>query len=176
MGRKLHIGGWVRADGWEVLDANAGAAVDHVGDAGDLGRFPDGTFECLYASHVLEHFDYKDALAKTLREWWRVLGPGGKLYVSVPDLVTLASLLVVKDQFSLDERFQIMRILFGGHVDQHDYHQVGLDADFLAVFLGEAGFVNLTRVPAFGLFDDTSSMLFKGIPISLNVIAEKPPA
>jgi predicted SAM-dependent methyltransferase len=174
MGRKLHIGGWVRTDGWEVLDANPGPAVDHVGDAGDLTRFPDATFDTIYASHVLEHFDYKDALARTLREWWRVLQPGGKLFVSVPDLVTLASLLVVKDQFSLEERFQIMRMLFGGHADQHDYHQVGLDADFLATFLGEAGFVKLMRVPTFGLFNDTSGMLFKGIPISLNVVAEKP--
>jgi predicted SAM-dependent methyltransferase len=174
MGRKLHIGGWVRVAGWEVLDANAGPVVDHVGDAGDLARFADDTFEGIYASHVLEHFDYRDALLGALREWWRVLAPGGTLYVSVPDLVTLASLLVVKDQFSTEERFHIMRMLFGGHADRHDYHQVGLDEAFLGAFLGQAGFVNSRRVPTFGLFNDTSAMQFKGIPISLNVVAEKP--
>lgn len=67
-----------------------------------------------------------------------------------------------------------MRMIFGGHIDRHDYHQVGLDADFLATFLTEAGFVNLRRVPSFGLFQDTSTMLWKGFPISLNVTAEKP--
>lgn len=163
-------------EGWEILDANPGPAVDHVGDAGDLGRFQDASFEALYASHVLEHFDYKDALQRALREWWRVLTPGGKLYVSVPDLTTLASLLVVKDQFTTEERFHVMRMLFGGHADAHDYHQVGLDADFLGYFLGQAGFVNLTRVADFGLFHDSSQLLFKGIPISLNVVAEKPAA
>jgi predicted SAM-dependent methyltransferase len=171
--RKLHIGGWVRTEGWEVLDANPGPAVDHVGNAGNLGQFGDGTFEAVYASHVLEHFDYKDELPATLREWNRVLTPGGVLYVSVPDLAILSSLLVLKEKLTIQERFQVMRMLFGGHVDRYDYHQVGLDADFLATFLGEAGFVNLRRVITFNLFDDTSAMLFKGFPISLNVIAEK---
>jgi predicted SAM-dependent methyltransferase len=171
--RKLHIGGQVRADGWEILDANAGPLVDHVGDAGDLGRFEAGAFAAVYASHVLEHFDYKDALGAALREWHRVLAPGGTLYVSVPDLDVLASLFVLKDKLTIEERFHVMRMIFGGHVDRHDYHLVGLDADFLATFLAEAGFVNLRRVKAFGLFDDTSAMMWKGVPISLNVIAEK---
>jgi predicted SAM-dependent methyltransferase len=42
--RKLHIGGHERREGWEILDANAGPLVDHVGDAGDLSRFADGSF------------------------------------------------------------------------------------------------------------------------------------
>ena len=53
--RKLHIGGWVRTSGWEVIDANPGPNVDHVGDAGDLSRFDTATFTDIYASHVLEH-------------------------------------------------------------------------------------------------------------------------
>lgn len=163
----------MRADGWEVIDANPGDVVDHVGDAGDLGRFETGTFEAVYASHVLEHFDYKDALPAALREWHRVLSPGGTLYVSVPDFDVLASLFVLKDKLTLEERFHVMRMLFGGHVDAHDYHQVGLSVDFLAVFLGEAGFVNARKVRSFGLFPDTSDMIFKGVPISLNVVAEK---
>jgi predicted SAM-dependent methyltransferase len=171
--RQLHIGGRVRAEGWEIMDANAGPAVDHVGDAGDLGRFAAGTFSTVYASHVLEHFDYKDALAATIAEWHRVLTPGGTLYVSVPDLAILASLFVLRDKFTIDERYQIMRMIFGGHVDRYDYHQVGLDPEFLATFLQEAGFVDLRRVPTFGLFDDTSSMLWNGYPISLNVVAKK---
>jgi predicted SAM-dependent methyltransferase len=173
--RKLHIGGRIRAEGWEVLDANPGPAVDHLGDARDLRQFGDGTFDVLYASHVVEHFDYKEELAATLREWHRVLAPAGALYVSVPDLGVLASLLVLKEKLTIQERFHVMRMIFGGHVDRYDYHLVGLDEDFLATFLGEAGFVNLRRVLTFGLFDDTSAMMFKGVPISLNVIAQKAP-
>ena len=172
--RKLHIGGTIRADGWEVLNITAGPIVDHVGNANDLSRFCDGSFAAVYASHTLEHFDYAAELEKTLREWARVLAPGGSLYVSVPDLETLAKLLLVKEDLTVDERFHVMRMLFGGHTDAHDYHLVGLNEEFLAYFLTRAGFAEPRRVPSFALFQDTSELLFKGIPISLNVVATKP--
>ena len=59
MSRKLHIGGQVKAAGWEILDANPGPIVDHVANACDLNVFPDHTFERIYASHneeLLAHF------------------------------------------------------------------------------------------------------------------------
>ena len=176
MVRRLHIGGTIRADGWEVLDANPGPCVDHVGDARDLSRFPENTFDWIYASHVLEHFDYKDALGAALKEWRRVLEPCGTLYLSVPDLDVLAGLLLEKDRLTLDERFFVMQMIFGGHLDRFDYHAAGFNEEFLRFFLRDCGFVNLRRVGEFGLFDDTSSMRFKGVAISLNFIAEKPDA
>lgn len=174
MPRRLHIGGQVRKDGWEVLDANPGPVVDHVGNANDLSRFPDGTFAEIYASHVVEHLDYKDELVRTLKDWHRVLVPGGRLYVSVPDMDVLAELFLAKDQLSLEERFFVMRMMFGGHVDRYDYHVVGLNEEFLGEFLELAGFDNVTRVGDFGLFEDTSAMRFRGVAISVNLIAEKP--
>jgi hypothetical protein len=65
--------------------------------------------------------------------------------------------------------------MFGGHIDQYDYHVVGLNEEFLTDVLNAAGYVNIKKVAEFGLFNDTSSMLFKGVAISLNMIAEKPP-
>lgn len=174
MKRKLHIGGQVRVDGWEVLNAVPADCVDHLGNANDLSRFPDGTFEAVYASHVLEHFDYKDELLKTLKEWHRVLEPGGKLYVSVPDMDVLCRLYIERKQLNGSERFHVMRMMFGGHIDEYDYHLVGLNDELLAAFLQEAGFVGLGRVPAFGFFQDTSLMAFRGVAISLNVVASKP--
>ena len=67
-----------------------------------------------------------------------------------------------------------MRMMFGGHIDEYDYHYVGLSLDILGYFLHQAGYTNINRVQEFGFFDDTSVFKFKGIPISLNVIAEKP--
>lgn len=174
MKRRLHIGGQVRAEGWEVLNALPGDYVDHLGNANDLSRFPDGTFEAVYGSHVLEHFDYKKELLQTLKEWRRVLEPGGKLYVSVPDLDVLCRLFLDRKQLSGNERFLVMRMMFGGHVDEYDYHLVGLNDELLAAFLQEAGFVDIRRVPAFGFFQDTSVMALRGVPISLNVVAGKP--
>jgi predicted SAM-dependent methyltransferase len=123
--RKLHIGGQVRTPGWEVLDANPGPCVDHVANASDLRIFQDNSFEQIYASHVVEHFDYRDQLVETLKEWCRVLMPAGTVYVSVPDLDTLARLFVDRSLLSGQDRFLVMRMIFGGHIDKHDYHLVG---------------------------------------------------
>lgn len=172
--RRLHIGGTVRVEGWEVLNALAGPCVDHLGNANDLGRFADGTFAELYASHVVEHFDYMNELQATLTEWQRVLQPGGLLHVSVPDLDVLCQLMLARDQLSMLERFMVMRMMFGGHVDRYDHHSVGLNEEFLRHFLSAAGFVNIRRVEELGLFEDTSTLKFRGVRISLNMVAEKP--
>ncbi len=173
--RRLHIGGVERAEGWEVLNAVPGPAVDHVGSAADLRRFADATFAALYSSHVLEHLDFKGELQAGLREWHRVLAPGGRLYVSVPDLAVLARLFLA-DGLALEHRFAVVKMMFGGHYDEHDYHQVGFDLGILTHFLREAGVADLERVEDFGLFDDTSRLAFAGVPISLNVTARRPGA
>jgi len=174
MDRKLLIGGTQKAPGWEVFNILPGPHVDHLGDAKDLSRFPDNTFLEIYASHVLEHFDYMGVLLSVLKEWYRVLVPYGIIYVSVPDLDVLSTLLLCREQLTFNERFHIMRMIFGGHIDQHDYHAVGLNQEFLEYFLADAGFMNIRRVDNFSYFKDTSSLLFKGVPISLNMIAAKP--
>jgi predicted SAM-dependent methyltransferase len=173
--RRLHIGGREKRAGWEIVNINPGPDVDHVLDAADLTSFADGSVEEIYASHVVEHFDYKDRLVKTLQEWHRVLAPGGALRISVPDLDVLAQLLLQRQRLDVNQRFHVMRMIFGGHVDAHDYHLVGLNAEFLAGFLQAAGFGSVTRVARHGLFRDTSDMIFAGTPISLNVVAVKAP-
>lgn len=171
--RRLHIGGTVAAENWEVFNSIEASCVDHLGNANDLSRFPDNTFDAIYASHVVEHFDYINELALTLREWLRTLVPGGSVYISVPDLDVLAGLLLDKDSLDIDGRYAVMRMIFGGHVDQYDYHVVGLNEEFLVEYLRSAGYVNMRRVESFGFFQDTSEMLFNGVPISLNIISEK---
>ena len=172
--RRLHIGGRQSIQGWEILDAIERPGVDHVGDARDLSRFADGTFGEIYASHVVEHFDYKNELQTALAHWRRALVPGGTLYVSVPDLDTLAELFLLRDSLSRDDRWTVMRMIFGGHMDAFDYHQTGLNEEFLRHFLTYVGFVEIQRVESFRLFDDTSNHQFKGIPISLNLVARTP--
>ena len=172
--RRLHIGGKERRDQWEIIDALPGEHVDHVGNAADLSRFSDGTFEAVYASHVAEHFGYHSELPCVLREWFRVLRPEGCLYVSVPDLDVLAELFLLRESISASDRFQVMRMIFGGQTNDYDYHRVGLNEEFLRQFLSEAGFVDIQRTESFDFFQDTSSMRFHGIPISCNVRARRP--
>lgn len=171
--RRLHIGGELKMPGWEVLNANPAPYVDHVCNANNLSKFADGTFSEIYASHVVEHLDYVGELHQSLQDWHRVLTPGGKAYISVPDMDTLAGMFRDKATFTMVERFEIMRMIFGGHLDKHDYHLAGLNEELLTDVLRAAGFANAQRVQNFGMFEDMSSLLFKGVPISLNMIAEK---
>lgn len=150
----------------------AGPHVDHVGDAADLSRFPDETFQELYASHVLEHFDYVRQLIPVLKEWQRILRNGGTIYVSVPDLETLAE-MILDDQLSFRDRFYVMRMMFGGHSNEFDFHHVSFTKEFLRHYLHTAGFRNAQRVETFGIFRDTSGRLYHNRLISLNMKAKK---
>lgn len=172
--RQLHIGGKEPQDGWEILDIQSRPGVDHIGDAADLSRFADATFQRIYASHVLEHFGYMERLQQVLAEWFRVLAPQGELMLSVPDLETLCRLFLQKDRLTFQDRVLVMRMMFGGQTDPYDYHYVGFDQDILLHFLQTAGFTQFRRVSRFGLFKDASNAAVAGQLISLNIIAAKP--
>jgi predicted SAM-dependent methyltransferase len=171
-GIKLHIGGQQKRDGWAILDVLPGPMVDYVGNCNDLSFLADESCSEVYASHVLEHLGYNGELQKTLKGIHRVLKPGGRLRASVPDLETLCRIFLHP---SLDSagRFHVMRMIFGGRTTDHDVHYVGLTLEFLGRFLHEAGFRDIRRVREFGLFNDTSTLLFANVPISLNVEARK---
>jgi predicted SAM-dependent methyltransferase len=171
-GIKLNIGGWEKRDGWTVLDALPGPIVDYVGNCNDLSFLADESCSEVYASHVLEHLGYNGEIQKTLRGIHRALKAGGRLRASVPDLETLCRLFL-HPSLDLAKRFHVMRMMFGGRMSDYDVHYVGLNFEFLGEFLHEAGFRDIRRVREFGLFNDTSNLLFGGVPISLNVEAWK---
>ena len=98
--------------------------------------------------------------------------PDGKLYISVPDLDVLCHLFL-SPRLGSNEKFHIMRMIFGGQLDAFDYHKIGLNVTFLADYLERAGFASMEQVENFGLFDDCSNIVAYGFPISLNVIAIK---
>jgi predicted SAM-dependent methyltransferase len=170
---RLHIGGQSAHPDWKIFDVRPGPHVDFVGDCTDLSRFGSGTVAEIYASHVLEHLGYLEELPRTLREFHRVLAPGGRLRASVPDLDILCGLFA-DPAAGFDERVHLMRMMFGGQQYPADFHKVGLNEEFLRDYLRAAGFVDVLRGDSFGLFDDASVLVFKGRRISLNLTARKP--
>jgi predicted SAM-dependent methyltransferase len=167
---RLHVGGQQKMPGWKILNAQPGLHVDYVGDCSDLSQFADQSVDQIYASHVLEHLSHVDALPRALAEFKRVLKKGGKAMISVPDFEVLCRLFL-DPKHGPSERLHIMRMVFGGQIDEHDFHRVGLTFEILNGYLIQAGFERVERSGDFGLFDDTSSLRFSGVPISLNVIA-----
>lgn len=95
--RYLEIGsGEKRIDGFETLNVVEGPDVDHVCDASKPLPFQDGTFDLIYASHILEHIPWY-MTEDTLREWVRVLKSGGVLEVWVPDGLKICETLVLAE-------------------------------------------------------------------------------
>jgi len=170
--RRLHIGGETPKPGWTIVNIQPGAHVDVVGNCIDLSCFGNSSVDAIYASHVLEHLGYLDELPQALKEFRRVLKPGGRLMLSVPDLAVLCRLFL-DERLDIENRFHVMRIMFGGQMDPHDYHKAGMTADFMADYLTVAGFREVERVDGFGLFEDTSTLTVAGVPISLNMQAVK---
>lgn len=168
---KLHIGGRQVKEGWKILNIKKDDGVDFVGDICDLGQFATESIDEIYASHVLEHVPQSKAL-DTLKGINRVLKHGGKCYISVPDMDILAHMFI-NPQASPQEKFHVMRMMFGGQTDEFDFHFFGWNQLFLKDFLGQAGFSTAERVASFGIFEDTSNFNPYGFPISLNMIAVK---
>lgn len=71
----------LQAPFWPAIRSVFSWDVEH-GDAQTMTGVPDHQFHFVYSSHCLEHVIDP---AETLRNWWRILHPGGHLIVAVPD-------------------------------------------------------------------------------------------
>ena len=84
-GLKLHLGsGTIRLDGWVNIDLETPQADVRL----DITRrlpFADGAARLIYHEHVMEHITAPQG-AFGLRDWFRLLEPGGVLRVATPDL------------------------------------------------------------------------------------------
>jgi len=168
---KLHIGGEEKKEGWKILNIQQKPDVDFIGDITDLSQFEDNSIEEIYASHVVEHVAQKK-VETTLKGIHRVLKDSGKFYVSVPDMDILCK-IYLDPKAPPKVKFHTMRMMFGGQVDDFDFHYFGWNLQFMNEFLLKAGFKKIEKVKSFSLFKDTSDYAPYGPPISLNIIAYK---
>ena len=155
-----------------ILNIQKNDGVDFIGDISDLSQFEDNSIDEIYASHVVEHINQKN-IKKTLSGIHRVLTTNGKFYISVPDMDVLCRIFISKEA-PTKVKFHVMRMMFGGQIDEFDFHYFGWNLEFLKDYLSSAGFKKIEKVKFFSIFNDTSNYApYNEVPISLNIIAYK---
>lgn len=136
--RRLNLGcGFDHRPGYLNVDLQEFHRPDLIADVRDLSTLEDATFEEALALDVLEHLERKDVLP-ALREWHRVLIPGGSLEVRVPDLAGIGTLLAERDEVAFHHA--MVQGSYGTQAYSGDYHLGGFSDLTLIDQLFEAGF------------------------------------
>lgn len=151
------------------LDLGAGSVSPEgftpLGNVNGTAIFPlpyaDGSIEDIRASHVLEHFPHRQ-IADVLKEWTRVLAPGGQLRIAVPDFAKIAEGYLAGNEMPTEG------YVMGGQIDGADFHKALFDEAHLKEALAAAGLV-LLRPWVSELDGDCAAL-----PISLNLGGTKP--
>ncbi len=108
----------------------------------DLRQFADGEVDLIYASHVLEHFGRQE-VKNVLREWYRVLVPGGTLRIAVPDFAAVVHLY--EQEGLKDGQSGLVGLVCGGQRNQYDFHKIIFDEAFLTYLFLSTGFYAVRR-------------------------------
>jgi predicted SAM-dependent methyltransferase len=179
---QLHLGCGARyIPGFVHVDLDDFPHIDHRLSIDRLPMFEDETVDLIYCSHAFTYFDRVAAL-DVLKEWRRVLKPGGVLRLSVPDFAALARLYQETGQMS-----RIIGPLYGrmeietSSGRQLIFHKTAYDQASLEALCREAGFRTCSaydwRETVHRDYDDFSQAYYPhmdkehGLQISLNMEA-----
>jgi predicted SAM-dependent methyltransferase len=136
---KLHLGcGKIRLPGFINVDILQSPAVDQIADLGAL-PWSDGSVDMIYSCAAIEHFGRRDWV-QVLKEWARVLRPGGLLRLSTSDFDAC-----VERYHEVGNLPELLGLLIGGQKDDYDWHGMIFNFDVLRTGLIEAGFVDVHR-------------------------------
>lgn len=118
---KLNLGCWVfKREGWVNIDIDPQFA-DVVADCNNL-PYADNSVDEIYAGHILEHCP---DTYKALAEWKRVLKPGGKIGVCIPDMAKAVVLPVDVNSFGpVSDQTYLDMVAFGApdRKEQNHFH------------------------------------------------------
>jgi predicted SAM-dependent methyltransferase len=175
---KLHIGvGKVYIPGFINLDIFSNVRADIYSSALAI-PYPPETFDLLYSSHILEHFNRYMVLA-ALGHWRNLLKVGGILRLAVPDFAAIVYRYMKNDR-DLEE---LMGLLYGGQDSIYNFHHIVFDTKLLTKYLRQVGFVKIRqwdwRKTDHSEYDDYSQCYLPhlqkdtGLHMSLNLEAIK---
>ncbi len=146
---KLHFGcGPIHKDGYVNIDIENGPAVDKVLNISIRLPYESNSVDLIEAHHVIEHirvpfwksdvpgYNVLKGYAVVIREWRRVLKPGGKLIIECPNFDGLVDMYVNGDNDALPQIF--------GHGDNDaNCHHYGFNVTRLSKIFELAGFATI---------------------------------
>jgi len=145
--KKLELGaGKKPTEGYEHLDIMPGEDIEFVADARKL-PFSKNSWDEIKAKWLLEHFAGYE-IVDVLKEWKRVLKPGGKLIISTNYQARINECLA-EGSINWDEWVYLTY----GHVEpeslQWDIHKIGFNRETIDEYMKEAKFsrVEIKEIP-----------------------------
>jgi hypothetical protein len=143
------LAGYVNVD---VVEARAGMKPDVICDLHDLVPFDDASADEILSVHVVEHF-WRWEVRDVLREWVRVLKPGGRMVVECPNLESACRTFLEnpRENAREDQAGQRTMWVFYGDPKWKDplmIHRWGYTPESLGALMSEAGLGEVRQEPA----------------------------
>lgn len=160
------LDGYINVD---VSPSRAGKSPDVLCDLHRLSPFSNDQADEILAVHVIEHF-WRWEVVDILKEWLRVLKPGGQMILECPNLISACREFLTNPQEMAceDSRGQkTMWVFYGdpGWKDPLMIHRWGYTPESLGAVMREAGLINVRQEPAqFKLRE----------PRDMRIVGEKP--
>jgi predicted SAM-dependent methyltransferase len=168
-GIRLNLGGrGTKIKGFQTVDLSEEHDVQIKSDVSNLWMFRDESVDEIYASQILEHFPHVRT-ESVLKEWYRVLKPGAKITIGVPDFHRTIELYL-----KIGLVPWVTNFLYGDQGYPLAYHYAPFTFASLAGILSKVGFVKIKRLSQmpYGI-SDCSSLIstVDGKSVSLNAEA-----
>ncbi|MES2910621.1 MAG: methyltransferase domain-containing protein [Pseudomonadota bacterium] len=144
---RLNIGaGNKRMPGYTGIDAVERPAADIVAPAWAI-PLDDGVADEILAVHLWEHF-YRWQCDMVIKEWHRLLKPGGDLCLELPDFWKCCENVLSGVKAKHPDQLSMWGV-YGDPRDQDEFmcHRWGWTPATLTEFLTAAGFVDVRQVP-----------------------------
>jgi len=104
-------------------------------------QFEDNSAKEIIGIHIFEHIVAYEVM-DVLNEWYRVLTPGGKLILEMPDILESCKNF---EKSNKQQRYEILNTMYGINIGEGQTHYFGWYDEILFDHLAGAGFKNMIK-------------------------------